>query len=106
MTKEKPVKPPRGVVAIIAGPDGHVWATANDFNDYSRDRDSEQLWAQTIKVKEFVAFELFNRSCNQNIIGVIEAHEREAFMQRLISKRGFRLTIQAIGYEGSDDKQL
>ncbi len=100
---EEPTKQePKGVVAILSGPDGYVWATADDFKDYGPD-ERRRREAQTLRAQSALAFNLIVATCNGNVAEVIPKMVCEDIVNALIRKKGWRRTIKYIGYkEGSD----
>lgn len=93
---------PKGVVAILIGPDNRVWVSETDFNGLGYTSDPDQRPAQEERALKALAYRFFEQSCNPVIASVIEPDERLRFMQRLANRKGFRVIIEPIGYEGSE----
>lgn len=88
----------KGVVAILTGPDGHVWATATDFSTGGYGGFTLEE-AQEIRAKRELSFEFVRKSCNDWIIKGLDNHDCESIVERLIRKEGFKRTFIAIGHE-------
>ena len=88
---------PQGVVAILTGSDGHVWATATDF-DQSGSGGFTWQEAQELRAKRQVSTNFLRSTCNSFIANVISDYQRDEIMRKLCHENGFKLTVVRIGY--------
>ena len=97
MSDNPKILEPKGVVAIVTGPDGRVWAHASAFDPLKKED-------QEFSATQEVAIELIRKTCNATIASAIDLEGCKSITRALINKKGFRLTLKYIGYneEGSD----
>jgi hypothetical protein len=88
---------PQGVIAILTGPDGYVWATAADFAKFSPSGFSQKA-AQEMRAKSTLAHEYIKISCHEMIAKVMLTHDCERIVEALRNQHGYKRTIKYIGY--------
>lgn len=88
---------PKGVVVIVSGPDGYVWAHAADF-DRTAPGGCTLLEGQEARARERVALKFIAATCNSNLGDVFEPYEARQLLDRVVRKRGFHLTVVPIGH--------
>jgi hypothetical protein len=92
---------PKGVVGILTGPDGHVWASVTDF-----DRQSYGGYtlkdAQELRVRKQLAYDFMRATCSDIVLSVIDGHTCEEIVRDLINKKGFKRTILPVGHPVED----
>jgi hypothetical protein len=83
-----------GVVGILSGPDGYVWAEASDFNQsgYGGFKLAE---AQELRVRNALRMEFIRRSCGDPIVAAIDQYITDQICRRL---KGFKETLVRIGH--------
>lgn len=91
-------KTPNGVVGVLTGPDGYVWASVSDFDSSGYGGFSLQE-AQTRRVKQALALKFLDSTCNDIVVSVLDPHRCEEIVWALCSKKGFKRTIIPVGYE-------
>lgn len=96
-TEEKP----KGVVGILTGPDGHVWASVTDFDTSGYGGFSLQE-AQEVRVQTLLAFEFIRKTCSDIVVQAMGPLDCKGIVGTLISKHGFKRTIIPIGHPAED----
>ena len=89
---------PQGVVAILTGPDGYVWSTAVDFEDYGNGCGFTLKEAQEMNARAALAREVVRKAGNPAIFDAMEQGSCNILIDNLVRKKGFRVTINYIGY--------
>ena len=84
---------PRGVVAVLIAPDGHVIASAGDFAGVG-DQDIHAL-----RARQRLAGPALLAMCNSDMARALKSYTCERIMADLVES-GFRIETIAIGYEG------
>ncbi len=87
----------KGVVAILTGPDGHVWATATDFHTDGYGGFSLQE-AQELRAKTQLAFEFIRSTCSDVVVKAMGPLDCKGIVDNLTHKHGFKRTIIPIGH--------
>lgn len=90
---------PNGVVAILTAPDGHVVATATDF-DRSSSGGVSMREAQEYRAKLRLKREAVAAYCSAALVNALDQYLLERIVERLISNGGHKLTVIPVG----DDK--
>ena len=90
----------KGVVAILTGPDGYVWASVTDFDRQSYGGYTLQD-AQEMRAKKQLAYEFMRATCSDIVLSVIESYRCEEIVTDLIRQKGFKRTILKVGHEDS-----
>lgn len=95
MTAEK--KPePCGVIAIMTAPDGHVIATAADFNRSGYG--GYKLWeAQRMRAQDQVKWATVRAYCSAVIVEAVDSYLSTQIADALCRK-GHRITVRSVGY--------
>lgn len=91
---------PNGVVAVIIGPDGYVWASESDFEQVNGIGNIE---SQTHHARRCAINSFFRAACNQVVADAIDAYQKEQIMRNLQSK-GWRIHVVKIGYGDGEAK--
>lgn len=97
---------PQGVIAIMTQPDGHVIATAADF-----DRSGYggfKLWqAQQIRARDAVKGKAVRAYCSDILFNSLERYTIEKIAEDLLSRKGgHKITIRAIGYPSEVSREV
>lgn len=93
-------KPPKGVVTVLTGPDGSVFASVSDFRRDGYGGCSTQE-AQTMRARQQLAFAAVRAMCSDHVLKAMEAYDCEQLLRRLEIKVGFKVTILPVGYDES-----
>jgi len=89
-------KEPQGVIAIMTTPEGHVIATAADFDRQSYG--GFKLWeAQRMRAKKQAIYATIRAYCSDAIVEAIDSYLSEQIGEAL-RRKGHTLTLRAIGY--------
>lgn len=91
-------KAAKGVVAILTGPDGYVWATVTDFDRSGYGGFSMQE-AQEYRAKRALAWEFVRKACSDVIVKAMDEYQCDRIISNVCSQQGFTRTILPIGYE-------
>lgn len=87
---------PQGIIAIMTAPDGHVIATAADFNRSGMGGCT--LWeAQMWRARDQVKWATVRAYCSSIVIDAIDSYTMTQIADALLRK-GHKLTLRAIGY--------
>lgn len=89
---------PSGVVAILTRSDGHVVATAPDF-DRSHPGGFSLREAQTARARRALANETVRTLCSLDIADVMRGYEAERLIEELVRVKGYRVTVMPLGPE-------
>lgn len=87
---------PNGIVAILTAPDGHVVATATDFDRSSSGGVSMQE-AQEYRAKMRLKREAVAAYCSGTIVAALDQYLIERIVERLVSSGGHKLTVIPVG---------
>ena len=90
-------KEPQGVIAILTGPDGYVWATAADFSKGTPSGYSQKE-AQESRARSALAREYVRTTCHEMIAKVMRTHDCDQIVDALRNQHGYKCTIKYIGY--------
>lgn len=96
---EPPVPPagPKGVGAILTGPDGSICAHAFDFNLVTVD--GFPLWMQQRHTARIIVTHKFiEDNCHPDIVKVISEYDKEVIVNRLCREHGYHLTYIDVGH--------
>lgn len=88
----------KGVVAILTGPDGHVWATATEFDRSGYGGFSLQE-AQELRVKRALAWEFVRKACSDVIVRALDEYQCDRIINNVCSQQGFTRTILPIDHK-------
>lgn len=96
---------PKGVIAIMTSPDGRVVASESDFDpssaagfqNWQRQRSRARAKANRATVDAY---------CSPVITEVLDQHDIDGICDDLCRKKGYRLTLKAIGYEGDIREEI
>lgn len=93
---------PKGVVAILTRGDGHVVASASDFetSGYGGHTLAE---AQSIRARNALANEAMRRMCNSDVAEVMRGYDASQLVQALCRSKGYRVTTEEIGHEEASE---
>lgn len=83
---------PTGVVGIFTWPDGAVLASVSDF-DRSTYGGFSLSEGQAHRVKERLAYEVIEKTCNECIAKALSAYHRSEIIGHLVRKQGFKIFI-------------
>jgi hypothetical protein len=88
---------PQGVIAILTGPDGHVYAVGTDFNtSYSSGYTIKE--AQECRAKRMMADLFVVNSCSGFVAKAMRDGDVDAIVATICQRDGFRRTVKYIGY--------
>ncbi len=102
-TKSHPA--PKGVLAIMTAPDGRVVASESDF-DPSEANGFEAWNRQRSRARAAANRATVHAYCSPVIVQVLDQHDIDGICQELCRKKGYRMTIKAIGYEGKAKEEI
>jgi hypothetical protein len=88
---------PKGVVAILTGPDGYVWATVADF-DQSAPGGCSLEEGQELRAGKMVAVKFLQEACARVVADAISDYQRDEIVRTLCNDKGFNLTVVPIGH--------
>lgn len=98
----KPVPPsPDGVVALMIGADGHVWATATDF-DRSGYGGFELHQAQRIRARGALRREFVRRVCNTSIARALDDYTVDRMVEDVLRRGEHSEAFVLIGHPGAE----
>ena len=93
---------PQGVVAILTGPDGHVYAVGTDFStSFSSGYTIKE--AQEYRAKRMMADLFIVNSCSGWIAKAMRNGDADAIIANLCQCHGFRRTIKYIGCQEDEE---
>lgn len=95
-------KAPCGVVGILTSADGHVMASATDFERQGYGGFSLQE-AQRIRVKNALGRELVRNLCHPDIPKAMDSYECQSLLDRLTRNHGYSATYIPIGHKPEQD---
>lgn len=96
MSEEQKRPDPRGVVAIMTSPTGHVIATAADF-DRSGYGGFKTWEAQRMRVRDQVKWATVRAYCGEAVVQAIDSYISTQIADALC-RNGHRITIRSVGY--------
>ena len=88
---------PRGIVAVLIAPDGHVVAHAADFGRSGAAGFNQH--DQRIRAKRMLAVNAVKETCATYIGETIDLYLEEQIVRHLVDRHNFRIETIAIGYE-------
>lgn len=88
--------PPPGVVALFIAPDGHVIASANDF-DRTRPGGCSIVKGQTWRARDRVKWEAVKALASPAVTDALDGYLLEQIADRMLRK-GYRIHIVEIGH--------
>lgn len=98
----EPVPPsPDGVVALMIGADGHVWATAADF-DRSGYGGFELHQAQRIRARGALRREFVRRVCNTSIAATFSTYTVDQMIEDIVRREEHREAFLLIGHPDAE----
>ena len=84
-----------GVVGLLIGPSGHVWAEATDFNRSGYGGFSLQR-SQEIRVESALARAFVRNTCADVVVASLDNYD----CQQIVSKlKGFKTKLVAVGHD-------
>lgn len=92
---------PNGVVALMIGDDGHVWATATDF-DRSSYGGFELHQAQRIRARAALRREFVSRVCNTGIARALDDYTVDRMVEDLVRDEGHHEAFVLIGHPDAE----
>lgn len=85
-----------GVVGLLIGPNGHVWAEVTDFSRSSYGGFSLQR-SQEIRVESALARAFVRNTCADVVVVSLDGYD----CQQIVSKlKGFKTKLVAVGHDG------
>jgi len=88
---------PQGVIAILTGPDGHVYAVGTDFStSYPSGYSIKE--AQERRAKRMMADLFIEKYCLTLIAKAMSNNTADQIIANLCQRDGFRRTVKYIGY--------
>jgi hypothetical protein len=88
---------PQGVIAILTGPNGHVYAVGTDFSTCFSNRYSIKE-AQEYRAKRMMVDLFVLNSCCGFVAKAMRDSDADAIVSTLCQRDGFLRTIKYIGY--------
>lgn len=92
---------PKGVVAVLTGPDGSAYSSLSDF-DASGYGGFTLREAQELRLKHAIARDLVNGCCAGFIAKAMDAMDCDRVLRKLTSDHGFTLTFIPIGHDDEE----
>jgi hypothetical protein len=89
---------PKGVVAVLVGPDGRAVASASDF-DLSGYGGYSLEEGQTHRIRDAIAHRVAEAMASSDFTKNMSTYERRKVVEAMIAKDGYRLHIIPIGHE-------
>ena len=100
-----PTPTPQGVVAILTAPDGHVVATASNFDTF-RPAGLPLEQCQEDRARKALARATVEDTCATYISPALNQYDCERILDALCDKhrdhKPFRVTVRFIGYDDAD----
>ena len=93
---EKKPKEPCGVLAVMTRSDGHVIATASDFNRSGYG--GFKLWeAQRMRAKEAVMRNTVRAYCSEPLVEALNSYLMDQIAEAM-QRKNHKITFHAVGY--------
>lgn len=89
---------PKGVIALLIGPNGHVWASAPDF-DRSGYGGFSMAQGQELRAKRALAYQYLRAIAHPALAKSISPYGAERIVQDVCRECGYKVVIVAIGYD-------
>lgn len=89
---------PKGVVAVLTGPDGEVYSSLSDFHT-SRSAGYTVREAQEHRLKQAIARDVVDRCCAACIAKTFDRVDYARVLDKMLSDGGFTLTMIPVGHE-------
>lgn len=93
--KKAPI--PDGVIALLVGKDGHVWATAADF-DLSGYGGFKLHESQRIRARQAMRREFVRRTCNPDVAGALDNYTVEKIVEEVCRRLGHAEVFMLVGH--------
>lgn len=87
-----------GVVMLLVGPDGHVWASVSDF-DRSGYGGISLAQAQEIRARRALAYEYLQSVAHPHIADAVDGMGAERIVGEVCRKHGHKIVTKLIGHD-------
>lgn len=88
---------PKGVIALLIGKDGHVWASVPDF-DRSGYGGFSMAQGQEIRAKRALAHQYLRAIAHPDLAKSVSPYNADRIVQDVCRECGHKVVIVAIGY--------
>jgi hypothetical protein len=89
---------PKGVVAVMVGPDGREVCSVSHFG-LDKPGGFELLEAQKHYAKVFLNGAVIRAMCSDDIAAVVRDYDAEQIVRALCEKKGYKVHMISIGHE-------